>query len=63
VSTVVDNQVRDAGARALATALESNRILTTLELRGADPTCVVIAAVLFGGGVYGVCDMVLNACA
>jgi hypothetical protein len=35
VSAITENKIGDAGAQALATALESNDSLTTLYLRSA----------------------------
>jgi hypothetical protein len=41
VSAITDNQIGDAGAQALAKALESNTTLTTLNLESAWHTAVV----------------------
>jgi hypothetical protein len=45
VGAVAANQIGTAGAKALATALESNHTLTTLDLYGAESTAVVVVCV------------------
>jgi hypothetical protein len=43
MSAIADNQIGDAGAQALAKALESDRTLTALYLDGAYPTAAIVA--------------------
>jgi hypothetical protein len=53
LNAVIGNKLGEAGAQALATALESNHTLTTLDLNGAFPTVFVVA--VFASVCFDVC--------
>jgi hypothetical protein len=60
VSAVTGNQIGDAGAQALAEALESNHTLVTLVLWSACFTAAIVAVLVAAVSLMCACEVVVN---